>query len=285
MAAAGGTCVLCGGAHEVAFEKQGFLFARCVACGLLSLDPLPTVAALDAHHQASYETGRYAAFAAAEDVRATIADYRLARVRRVLPAGRWLDVGCSTGAFLAAATVAGMTVEGIELSASAAAAARARGFAVREGRVEDVQPAGPFAAVTAFDVVEHLLDPVGFVRRVAGWLADDGALAVTVPDAASPTARLLGRAWFYYAPPDHVHYFTSATLRRLLESAGFRDVRVEPIGKPITLAYATAQVAAFYPALEPLVRPLGALVPAALARRPIPLPLGEILATGRRPAR
>src|SRR2546428_13687642 len=64
-------CVICGSreAHPL-FVKQSWTFARCRGCGLVSLDPRPTPAAIAAHHEASYRDGRYATFAAAEAVRA-----------------------------------------------------------------------------------------------------------------------------------------------------------------------------------------------------------------------
>ena len=135
--------------------------------------------------------------------------------------------------------------------------------------------------MTAFDVIEHLPDPVAFARRVRGWLLPQGLLAMTLPNVASPTARLMGRHWFYYAAPDHVHYFTPATIRRLLANAGFTAVTVEPTTKPLTLDYATAQVERMTPIAAPLARALRALMPRALGRRLWALPLGEMLVAAR----
>jgi SAM-dependent methyltransferase len=275
-------CVLCGAPQAPAFRKRGFVFARCTGCGLVSLQPLPDAAAIARHHDASYRAGRYAVFAAAEDVRAAIAADRLARLRPVLPAGRWLDVGCSTGAFLVAARAAGNTVEGVELSAPAAEQARARGVAVHQTRAEAFEPAAPYDAITAFDVVEHLPDPLAFVRRAAEWLRPGGAIALTVPNAASLVARLLGRRWFYYAPPDHVHYFTPATVTRLLESSGLGDVRVGPVRKPVTARYALVQASLMSRRLAPIAERLATVLPDRAGAWSMRVPLGELVATARR---
>jgi 2-polyprenyl-3-methyl-5-hydroxy-6-metoxy-1,4-benzoquinol methylase len=278
-------CPLCGGAQDVPeFAKSGWRFVRCRGCGLVSLRPLPTPAAVAAHHDASYRDGRYAAFAAADAVRAAIARRRLELVRPDATDGPWLDVGCSTGAFVAEAASAGLDAEGIELSAAAVATARARGLAVGQGAVETFVPRRRYAVVTAFDVVEHALDPLAFVRRVAGWLLPHGLLALTLPDAASPTARLLGRRWFYYAPPDHVHYFTPETARRLVRAGGLDVTRVAPFRKPMTLDYAAAQLANLAPFLAPPVRGLAAVLPRGLRARGWRLPLGEMLVIARWPS-
>jgi len=276
-------CPLCGGEQrEALFTKRGWRFVRCAGCRLVSIRPLPRAEELAAHHEQSYREGAYATFAAADQIRSMVARRRLDAVRPLAPPGPWLDVGCSTGSFVAEAIAAGLDAEGLEVSAAAVAQARARGLAVRQGAVEETEPTRTYAAVSAFDVLEHLPDPTAFVRRVAGWLAPGGVLAVTLPDIASPAARLLGRRWFYYAPPDHVHYFTPTTARRLLETGGLTDVRVKPFRKPLTLDYAAAQLAALTPFLAPPVRAAAALLPRRLRDRAWPLPLGEILLTARR---
>ena len=119
------------------------------------------------------------------------------------------------------------------------------------------------------------------MRRAAGWLEPDGLFALTLPDAASPTARLMGRHWFYYAPPDHVHYFTPLTARHLLETAGLRAAAVRRITKPLTLDYAFAQLAQFNPRLGGVARAVGRVLPQALRAREWPLPLGAMLALAR----
>jgi len=248
---------------------------------MVSLDPLPSAADIAAHHERSHHDGIYAAFAAAEDARGAVARRRLALLRPLAPPGSWLDVGCSTGAFVAAAVAAGLAAEGVELASAAVVEARARGLTVHHAPIEDFAPGRRWALVTAFDVVEHLRDPVGFVRRAAGWLEPDGLLALTLPDAASPTARLMGRHWFYYAPPDHVHYFTPPTARRLLETAGLRATALRRVTKPLTLDYAFAQLAQFNPHLGGVARAVGRVLPQALRAREWPLPLGEMLALAR----
>jgi SAM-dependent methyltransferase len=280
-------CVLCGAAQRlVVFRKRGWDFVRCGACGLVSLAPLPTLATLEAHYDTSYTSGTYGTvFAAAEAVRTAIARRRLELVRSRLPPGRWLDVGASNGSFVALAAAAGMAAEGIELNATAVAQARARGLAVHRTRAETFAPPQRYAAVTAFDVIEHLLDPGDFVRRVATWLEPAGALALTVPNVASLAARLLGRRWFYYVPPEHVHYFTPATITRLLEDNGFGDVRVRAFRKPLTVEYSLAALGAFYPRLVPVTEALSRNLPGRLRTVGLSLPLGEMLVTARQSSR
>ena len=275
-------CRLCGDSRARAlFVKRGWTFVRCEGCGLVSLHPLPTPDDAASHYESSYRDGSYATFAAADDIRDEIARHRLAVLRSLAGTGPWLDVGCSTGAFIAAATAAGLDAEGLELSAAAVGQARARGLRVHQGAVEDFTPRRRYAVITGFDVVEHLLDPAALIERVATWLDDDGLLALTLPDIASLPARLMGRHWYYYLPPEHIHYFTPSTVRRLLERAHLRDITIRTAFKPLTLDYATAGLKHLAPALGRVAGAVTTVLPRGLLRRRLLLPLGEMLVTAR----
>lgn len=277
-------CVLCGATvpGRRLFSKGGWDFVRCPDCRLVSIHPLPSLEALQRHHDESYASGGYAQYAAAETIRTAIARHRLDVVRPLAPAGAWLDVGCSTGSFLAAATSGGIVAEGLEMSAPAVAHARARGLRVHEGSVERFEPQQRYAAVTGFDVVEHLRDPLAFVRRAASWLVPGGVLALTVPNIRSLSARLMGRFWFYYVPPDHLHYFTPATIARLLENAELADVRIRPAVKPLSLGYGVETLARFNPALGRVAVGLVRCLPSRAREQIVHVRVGEMWATGRR---
>lgn len=275
-------CILCGGARAGRlFHKAGWTFVRCATCGLIALNPLPTPVQLKAHHEESYAQGAYATFAAADAVRRAIARYRLGIVLPLAPAGPWLDVGCSTGAFLAELARAGVTGEGLELSTAAVARAREQNLTVQQGTAESFIPTRRYAAITAFDLVEHLPDPLAFVGHVGSWLLPDGVLVLTLPNANSLLARLMRRHWFYYAPPDHIYYFTPVTIRRLLAASGLRVMAVRPVSKPLTPDYAASALAHFNPRLGRVARACVALGPRGYRSRPWPFRVGEMLVIAR----
>ncbi len=276
------TCLVCGGTDaRPRFAKGGKTFYRCRACTFVWLAPLPTPAELDAHYAWTYTQGPYTVFAAADDVRTLIARDRLATLRPLLGDGPCLDVGASTGAFVAAARDAGVAAEGIELSEAAVAAAQRAGLPVTVARIEDFAPPTPYRAVTAFDVIEHLLDPRVLLERARTWLQPGGALALTLPDIGSAAARLLGKWWYFYAPLDHFHYWDRHTISRFLTRNGFRVERVARATKPLTVGYVARQLGVFYGPLGVPARVLLRL-PGAVRDRPIPIPVGEMLVVARR---
>jgi SAM-dependent methyltransferase len=263
------------------FEKGGKSFLRCARCGFVWLEPLPSLEELQKHYAWTYEEGPYQVFAAADGIRRLIARDRLSALRGSIGAGPCLDVGASTGAFVAAAREAGLEAEGIELSARAVEIARQAGLPVQRARLEEFEPRAPLHTVTAFDTIEHLLEPAVLLERARAWLVSGGVLAMTLPDIGSAAARLLGKRWYFYAPLDHFHYFDRHTIARLLAGHGFSVERVEPATKPLTLDYVAQQIEVFYPPLKPASGILR-LLPAGLRGRPLRIPVGEMLVVARR---
>ncbi|HSD61407.1 MAG TPA: class I SAM-dependent methyltransferase [Burkholderiales bacterium] len=160
---------------------------------------------------------------------------RLATLLRVLgrpaPGARLLDVGCSSGAFLAAAARMGFEAEGVEPSPEAAESARRAGFRVHTGLLEQARyPAAAFDAVTLIEVLEHLRDPRPLLAECRRILRPGGIVMATTPNAASWTARAMGARWEVFsltAMGGHVSFFNPVSLRLLAARTGFELARLE----------------------------------------------------------
>ena len=177
-------------------HRDGML-ARCLDCGLVSVDPLPSAGAALGLYDASYFHGEagYRDYAGEELVFRAEFRRRLVRMRAAGASGRLLDVGAATGAFLTEARGAGFDVAGIEPS-PVGEAARARGFDVFHGPIEAATFApASFDVATIFDVLEHLVDPADVLGRIRGWLRPTGRLFVAVPDFGGWWARGSGARW------------------------------------------------------------------------------------------
>ena len=131
-----------------------------------------------------------------------------------------LDVGCSSGAFLfqlkqrfpGCYQILGTDVSGPPLDY-----AKGRGVAIVRGNfLEQEFGQQQFDAVTFWAVVEHLLEPQPFLAKAWSVLKPGGLCCVLVPNMKSLAMRALG-ARYRYLYPQHLNYFTKATLRRLVE--------------------------------------------------------------------
>lgn len=138
--------------------------------------------------------------------------------------GKLLDIGCANGFFLAVARMSGWDCVGVELSDYAASFARERfKLDVRTGSLEQQKfPSKYFDAITMYDVIEHLYDPLDTVRRCHRLLSTQGRLIVSTMDMGCLYARLAGKRWPYISPEAHLFYFDRHSLTRLMYRANFR---------------------------------------------------------------
>jgi len=135
-----------------------------------------------------------------------------------------LDVGCSTGHFLAA--LKGKVGErvGMEFNRDEVDFIRHNlDFKVYSEPIEQlVMPEGPFDLITALQVLEHVDHPLTFIKNLMKHLKPGGHLYLELPNINDPLLeyyQVPGYDDFYFREP-HLSYFSVRTLRRLLDQAG-----------------------------------------------------------------
>jgi SAM-dependent methyltransferase len=104
------------------------------------------------------------------------------------------DVGCGRGGTMKFLREAwpDAAFAGIEPYPDSAAAARALGFDVAEGRLTaDMSMARTFDLVFSNNVLQHIADPVTWIRAQARLLSADGWLVLSCPDGTEPSVELL----------------------------------------------------------------------------------------------
>lgn len=139
-----------------------------------------------------------------------------------------LDIGCSTGSILKAATAIGWKAVGIDLNGKAVKIARDQGFNALAGGFPQDLPAGigPFTVVTMLDVLEHAEDPVEFLESVSKCLTPNGLIAVQVPNLNSLLIRIEGTRNNNICH-GHWTYFTPETLKKVAVKAGLETLTLE----------------------------------------------------------
>lgn len=276
-------CLVCGETNaRKRFTKKGRDFWRCGPCGFETQFPLPSPDELRRYYEESYGDGMYKEFVEAREIKKLTARARLDRIVPHCRAGRWLDVGCSNGVFVDVARQAGIDAEGIELAEAAVEEARRGGLPVCRGTIEQHDPNYRYDTIVAFDVLEHVLDPVSFLRAAHRLLAPGGSVVIAVPNQASLSRRIMGSRWYFYIPEEHLHYFNPSTLRRLIERCGFDARRCAVAYKYLTYGYSLVQFREYNPLLYRLLSFPARWLPRAAMEYPVPLPIGEMLMVGTR---
>ncbi|MFC1844171.1 class I SAM-dependent methyltransferase [Thermodesulfobacteriota bacterium] len=138
-----------------------------------------------------------------------------------------LDVGCYTGAFLECFPESWLKY-GIEPSKEAAELARSRNIEIISNYIKQVKlPPNKFGCVSALSVLEHIADPLYFLRKLTYALAPGGILLLQTGDLSSLYSLLMGKYWCYYHKPEHILFFSFLSLKRLLHSLGLDVIKVE----------------------------------------------------------
>ena len=220
-------CAICGGASvRLHLLKNGFSIVRCRTDGLLFVSPRP--AELKGYYDSRYYHGGVPGVYESYEVHAArMEDEWSERLSILDGAGdgsrRLLDVGAATGNFLALARRKGWQVRGIDLSDWAAAEARRVHLVdVVSGTLPHAafEP-GTFDAITMWDCIEHLSDPLSVINAVRILLAPKGVLALSTGEVPDRDPRALS-GWYY--PPWHLYYFSRESIGALLQKAGFEII-------------------------------------------------------------
>ncbi|HWI73012.1 MAG TPA: methyltransferase domain-containing protein [Baekduia sp.] len=137
---------------------------------------------------------------------------------------RVIEVGCGDGNYLSILRDLGVQAIGNEPSARFREAAAEAGHEVLPGYVtaQTPVPDGPYDAFVTRQVFEHVPDPNDFLQGVRASLTDDGVGLVEVPSLE----QALEHHRFFDFFPDHVNYWSVATLGRALERNGFLVLEV-----------------------------------------------------------
>ena len=146
-----------------------------------------------------------------------------------------IEVGCAYGFFLELAAESGIQARGIDITRDGVEYARkVLGVHAEVGDYLALQPP-QIDIIAMWDTIEHLPRPDLFIAKAAADLKPGGMLAITTGDVGSVNARMRGSRWRMIHPPTHLHYFSVATLSRLLRGSGLEVVHVSHPGVSRTL--------------------------------------------------
>lgn len=235
-------CPLCGGSRFQTLSREdrygmGIVTVGCDGCGLVMTNPRPTPESLDDfythHYRREYRkldapTADYVRKFGLDRRAVYTTDSLIAR-GLVGPGARILDVGCAEGSLLR--EIGGRFPDasrvGIEPTIDFGGFCRTYASCEVQPSVGAVAASTPkpFDCIIAIHVVEHVADPVAFLRSLAPLLSDRGGIYIDVPDAdAYDSLNDLHLA--------HLYHFTRRTLHQTVVKAGLVVDSLEPHRPP-----------------------------------------------------
>lgn len=237
-------CFLCGSStvRRKFLVKHTFSYYRCMACGAYALERIPDD--LSVYYGKGYFTGDialdgYVDYEAEKRQSIHTFEKYLDIIAKVAPDAKTLfEVGCATGFFLNLARARGFDVEGSDVSEYGVEEAKKKGLCVYKRTLQEQAKTGNnYDVVVLLDTLEHLIDPIGDIRAIHTLLNPGGFVAFTSPDAGSMWARVWGKRWHAFVPPQHIHLFSLNNITTVLNKQGFDLISAEHYGKSFSLSY------------------------------------------------
>jgi 2-polyprenyl-3-methyl-5-hydroxy-6-metoxy-1,4-benzoquinol methylase len=231
-------CGVCGSPESEAWAEvwdaeyltiaDRFVQRRCLGCGVLFIDPVPS------DRLAEIYPDNYYSFAPRDERSMVFAikrrlDRRLfsGLLRQIRAASlSVLDVGGGSGWQLDLIRACDRRVtftQVVDLDPVAAAAARAGGHEYYQGSIEDFQATRRFDLILLLNLLEHVRYPSRVLEKLRSALTPSGLILVQTPNYDSLDARLFRhRNWGGYHAPRHWVIFTRESLARIVNQAGLR---------------------------------------------------------------
>jgi N-acetylglucosaminyldiphosphoundecaprenol N-acetyl-beta-D-mannosaminyltransferase len=233
LAADSGQCRLCSSSESQryfwpeVYAGSGQQLRRCGYCAGVYLAPGFTEAGLSRFYEERYRQLfsaevpwlSRARFFAWHGDRATARDRLSLIVSALAPGAHLFEMGSGFGAFLGEAQVVrpDLRLAASEPDHTHRAALLGQASVQFFDSLASLAPSS-LDAVVAFHVLEHLIDPRGFLEQAARALRADGRLWVEVPDLMADWRTRL------FIHPAHLSYFSADTLSRLAEAAGLQVI-------------------------------------------------------------
>ncbi len=232
-------CTVCGG-DRWSFVREGcdlyqpnddarFRLYRCLSCGQVMQNPLPTPRQLSKAYSAEYAPYRPAwkepGWALWKVLRNLTTWRRMRRLRKYSAGRKLLEVGCGAGDFLHAAQRAGWEVKAVEYSSVLADALRHElGFDVRTGDLTSgLWPNGTFDAVVMWSVLEHLSNPIDALVIACSYLNAGGVVFIQIPTLYGVRqGKQFEQYWALLDLPRHLSFFGRRELSSACDRAGMK---------------------------------------------------------------
>ena len=236
------TCPACGEIDsKECFSKVGFYYNSCNSCDTIFMSPRPSEEIMADYYKNSENYAFWAEhiFPLSEKSRREkIHKPWVDRVVRYCDEYKinrktLLEIGPGFGTFASAVIAKGsfQRVIAVEPTPELAQACRDRGIEVIEKRVEDLGcTITGVDVLVAFEVIEHLFNPLEFLVSIKKVMHKDGLLILSCPNGKGFDVSIL-KEKSLAVDAEHVNLFNPKSLETLLKKAGFKTLSLQTPGR------------------------------------------------------
>jgi SAM-dependent methyltransferase len=212
-------------------KKDGFSVIDCVSCGFKHIDPLPSDEEVSKlYKQDFYSKEKPSYFKnAKEDFLWWMATYNnyYSTFEKYTKGRKILDIGSGPGDFLVCGRKRGWKVLGVEPSTAAWKYSKKQKLSVVNDffTYKAMKQYGLFDVIHASMVLEHVSDPVSFIKDMKELLKPSGLLVIYCPNDYNPLQETLRKKLkfqpWWVVPKHHLNYFDLVSMEKLLNRLGF----------------------------------------------------------------
>ena len=233
-------CPACGSDKwDFTFTKYGFKHNKCSKCKTLFCSPRPTDELL-VEYYANFEAPKYwSELLLKTDISRKLLQYR-PRVEKIVTLLRKkftereitaVDLGAGTGAFALALKDSGFfkKVIAVDFSDICVQACIKQGLEAYRGTVDDIIE-NSIGLLTMNDLIEHLSEPLLFLKKCYSVMAPKGMIVIATPNGEGFDFQIMKNKTVNITPPEHLNYFNPYSIKELMKNAGFNVIKVETPG-------------------------------------------------------
>lgn len=151
----------------------------------------------------------------------------LSKYFKKIPGSKILEIGSHEGLFLKILKDKGFIVLGIEPNKYAVDFAASLGVKTAKGLFEEAikNVNEKFDAIFLFHTLEHMENAEDNIKKIKLLLNPNGLIFIEVPNIESFRSKKYGEDW-EYVYPEHLHYFSTESLKEILERNGFKAQKI-----------------------------------------------------------
>lgn len=228
----GFNCPVCQVAGEFYFEKWGFSHDICHMCGTFYVSPRPSESLLIDYYN-NFESPKLWTNLLVNTDSARKSLQYATRVNLILEKVKLnknpvaIDIGAGSGAFALALKNSAVfkDVVALDISDDCLAVCSSLGITTYKGSI-DLLDDDSVDFLSMNDLVEHLHSPFSFIQKCYSVLKSGGWLTIATPNGKGFDFQILNKMTKNVVPPEHINYFNTFSIRKLLQDSGFTDIEV-----------------------------------------------------------
>ena len=230
---------------EYRTSQDTFNVMQCHNCGLVYLNPRPSVNEFERIYPSNYHAFDFAEeqYGIVYKIRSRLEAKRVLSWCSDLPAqARIIDIGCGDGFHLNLLRRYGSknwTLEGVDIDVRAAEMAREKGLKVHTGTIEELDlPENEYDLAIMIQTIEHVAEPLELLRSLRRILKPGGKAVIVTDNTDSFDFTIFKNShWGGYHFPRHWNLFNRQSLAKLSKKADFDIEKITTQVSPVNWVY------------------------------------------------